>query len=43
MNEFFNFHNSWILVQHNWVYLVFALALGAYVGFTTCIPKTSLR
>lgn len=38
MNEFLNFNNSWILVQNNWLWLALAFAIGAYVGFTTCIP-----
>jgi hypothetical protein len=43
MNEFFNFNDSWILVQHNWVYLLAALLIGAYVGFTTCAPANAKR
>lgn len=43
MSEFFNFHNSWILVQHNWIWLALALLLGAYVGFTTSIPSRTSR
>jgi hypothetical protein len=43
MNEFFNWHNSWILVQHNWIYLLVALAIGAYVGFTTSVTDKTKR
>ncbi len=43
MNEFFNWHNSWILVEHNWVYLLAALLIGAYVGFTSSVPDTTKR
>jgi hypothetical protein len=39
MNEFFNFHNSWILVEHNWLWLALAFALGLFVGWTTAIPS----
>ncbi len=34
MNEIFNWHDSWILVQHNWFWLLVAFAIGAWVGFT---------
>jgi hypothetical protein len=43
MNEFFNWHNSWILVEHNWIFLAVALAIGAYVGFTSSVPDTDKR
>lgn len=33
MNEFFNWNNSWILVEHNWAWLLLAFAIGAVVGF----------
>lgn len=41
MNELFNWNNSWILVEHNWVYLLAALLIGAYVGFTRSTPSKS--
>ena len=43
MTEFFNFHESWILVQHNWLWLLLALALGIWVGFSTAKPDTNTR
>jgi hypothetical protein len=43
MNEFLNFHDTWILFQHNYVWLILALLIGAYVGFTTCIPSQPSR
>lgn len=43
MNEFFNFNNSWILVQNNWIWLALALLLGAYVGFTSSTRKNRSR
>jgi hypothetical protein len=43
MNEFFNFNNSLILVQHNWVWLLLAFLLGAYIGFTSSTPSRSVR
>ncbi len=38
MNEFFNFHDTWILIEQNWVYLAVAFGIGAFVGFRTCAP-----
>lgn len=35
MTEFFNFHDSWYVVQHNWVWILMALALGIWVGWRT--------
>jgi hypothetical protein len=33
MNEFFNWHDTGILLSHNWVWLLIALAIGCWVGF----------
>jgi hypothetical protein len=41
MNEFFNFHDSWIIVEHNWWLMLAALALGVWVGWVTCSPDRS--
>jgi hypothetical protein len=35
MTEFFNFHGGWYVVQHNWLWLLVALALGIWVGWKT--------
>ncbi len=35
MNEFFNFNDGWYVVQHNWLWLLVALALGIWVGWRT--------
>jgi hypothetical protein len=43
MNEFFNFHNTYILFQHNWLWFVVAFALGVYVGLTTNVPNRSTQ
>lgn len=43
MNELFNFNDTWILIEHNWVYLLAALLIGAYVGFTSSVPSSSKR
>ncbi|WP_281432900.1 hypothetical protein [Aestuariivirga litoralis] len=39
MNEFFNWNNSQILIQHNWYWLLLALAVGCIVGFRTAKPR----
>ena len=39
MNEFFNFHDSWILVEQNLIWLAAAFAIGGFVGFTFNTPK----
>ncbi len=36
MNEFFNWNDSWIIVQYNWIWMLLALALGVWVGWRTC-------
>ena len=35
MNEFFNFHDSWFVVQSNWVWMRVSLGLGIWVGWST--------
>lgn len=36
MNEFFNWHDTLILWDHNWVWLLLAALIGIWVGWTTC-------
>jgi hypothetical protein len=36
MNEFFNWHDTWAVVQHNWYWMLLAAAIGAWVGWRTC-------
>lgn len=36
MTELFNFHDTWIVAQSNWVWLLLALGLGIWVGWTSC-------
>lgn len=43
MNEFFNWHNTSILFQHNWVWLLLALAIGVWVGWRTCDTSTAAK
>jgi hypothetical protein len=43
MNEFFNWHNSWILVQQNWFWLLVAFAIGAWVGFKNNTPEKRIN
>ena len=33
MNEIFNFHDGWFVVQQNWVWLSVALGLGVWAGW----------
>jgi uncharacterized protein involved in exopolysaccharide biosynthesis len=40
MNEFFNFHDSWIIVEQNWWLVLASLALGIWVGWATCVRST---
>jgi hypothetical protein len=35
MNQAFNFHDTWIIAQHNWWLVLVALGLGIWVGWTT--------
>jgi len=35
MIEVFNFHDTWFVVQANWVWIVVALGLGIWVGWAT--------
>jgi hypothetical protein len=39
MNELFNFHDTWIVVEQNWWLVLLSLALGIWVGWTTCVRK----
>jgi hypothetical protein len=36
MNEFFNWSGSWLLVEHHWMWMLAAAAIGIYVGWRTC-------
>jgi hypothetical protein len=33
MEDFWNFKDSWIIVQHNWVWMLIALAIGIFAGW----------
>ncbi len=39
MNEFLNWNNTLIIVQHNWYWLLLAFLIGAWVGFRTSGEK----
>jgi hypothetical protein len=43
MNEFFNWNDSWIIVQHNWVWMLVAAAIGVWVGWRTCDTSSGER
>lgn len=33
MEDFWNFKDSWIVVQHNWIWMLIALAIGVFAGW----------
>ena len=35
MVDFWNFHDSWVLVEHNVVWIVVALGFGIWCGWST--------
>jgi hypothetical protein len=41
MENIFSFHDTWIIAEQNWWLLLVALALGIWVGWTTCEPGRS--
>lgn len=43
MNELLNFHNTPFIFEHNWLWLLAAFVVGAWVGFTYCIPSKSSK
>jgi hypothetical protein len=38
MVDFWNFKDSWIVVEHNWLWMLVALGLGTIVGWRTSDP-----
>ncbi len=40
MYDLFNWHNSWILIQQNLLWILLAFALGAWTGYRTCEPQS---
>jgi hypothetical protein len=36
MNELFNFHDTWIIAEHNWWLLLLTLGLGIWIGWREC-------
>lgn len=36
--EFFNWTDTWFVVTSNWVWMLVALGLGIWVGWTTNTP-----
>jgi hypothetical protein len=41
MFEFLNWKDTSILWHYDWFWLLLALGLGIWVGYTTCIPTRS--
>jgi hypothetical protein len=35
MNEFFNWNDTWIVIQHNWFWLLVAFAAGCFFAHAT--------
>jgi hypothetical protein len=35
MTEFFNFHDSWFVVEYHWVWMLLALGIGIATGWVT--------
>jgi hypothetical protein len=35
MVDFWNFKDAWIVVEHNWLWMLVALGLGVLVGWRT--------
>ena len=33
MTDFFNFHDTWFVVEHHWFWLLVAMGLGIWVGW----------
>ena len=40
MTEFFNFHDSWVVAESNWVWLAVSLGLGIWFGWATSAAET---
>lgn len=36
MNDLWNFKDTFVVAQENWVWLLFALIIGIVVGWVTC-------
>lgn len=39
MNGFFNFHGSWFVVEHHWLWMLVTLGLGIWVGWYTAAEQ----
>lgn len=38
METFFNWHDTLILLQYNWYWLLLAFILGTWIGYRSCTP-----
>ncbi len=43
MYELFNWHDTWIVIQQNLLWILLALALGVWTGYRTCEPVIESR
>ena len=39
MTEFFNFHDSWFVVQYHWPWMLMALGIGVWYGWANSGPE----
>ena len=39
MSDFFNFHDTLIVVETNWFWLLVAFGLGIWVGWRSAVPE----
>lgn len=43
MNEFFNWHDTWIIIEQNLPWIALAFVLGAMVGWRTCVTSADAK
>ncbi len=43
MNDFFNFHDTLIVAETNWFWLIVAFGLGIWVGWRSAGPEDAGR
>lgn len=39
MNDFFNFHDSYFVVEYHWVWMLVDLGLGIWAGWYTAVDR----
>lgn len=43
MFEMFNWHDTWIVIQQNLLWILLAFGLGVWTGYRTCEPVIESR